>query len=262
MGEPVEAALGLNECMGLSDEEVAELVRHGEREIIDEFRRDGTSGLLAALDYVLNQPASELQQPSGAVRDQGHAGMVLDDFVKLDAAKEAKLSRAHVLSLRLYTSGHEGVHRCVNNPLRDRVRPHPFPAFTTFLTSALKKLRAVAARKPEGRKPLKLYRGMANLLVSKEFEDKGGTELACMSTTRDKNVAGSFAKSACPLVFEFCSKNFMDRGADVQPFSVYPGEAEVCYPPLTFLSCESFSERDLFGNGQLMHVANVTPSIP
>ena len=59
-------------------------------------------------------------------------------------ASAAGLKRAHVLALRLYTLGHEGLHRLVNDPLRKRTRPHPFPATVGFVTEALKKLRAGA----------------------------------------------------------------------------------------------------------------------
>jgi hypothetical protein len=38
-----------------------------------------------------------------------------------------------------------------------------------------------------------------------------------------------------PLVFRIISEDFMSCGADVSWLSVYPTEAEILYPPLTYL---------------------------
>ena len=63
------------------------------------------------------------------------------------------------------------------------------------------------------------------------YVSAGGTEFACMSTTASKEVAISFAKSKCPLIFKYVTKNFMSRGADISFLSVYPDEAEALHPP-------------------------------
>ena len=56
--------------------------------------------------------------------DSGHAGKSLDDFVAHETARTAKLDKAQVLALRLYTCS---VYRSINNPLRrgcTLTRPH------------------------------------------------------------------------------------------------------------------------------------------
>jgi hypothetical protein len=37
------------------------------------------------------------------------------------------------------------------------------------------------------------------------------------------------------LLFRFVTRNNLERGADVQWLSMFPGEAETLFPPLTFL---------------------------
>ena len=59
--------------------------------------------------------------------------------------------------------------------------------------------------------------------------------MACMSTTSSRKVAQDFALSKSPLLFKFVSKSFMSHGAGISFLSVYPGEKEVLYPPLTYL---------------------------
>lgn len=79
------------------------------------------------------------------------------------------------------------------------------------------------------------WRGVRDKTVSKEFMENGGSDLGCMSTSASKEVAASFAKSDCPLIFRFVTNDFMQRGADVSFLSVYPHEQGVLYPPLTRL---------------------------
>eukprot|EP00959_Pyramimonas_sp_CCMP1952_P018709 395340-Pyramimonas_sp.AAC.1 len=55
--------------------------------------------------------------PQEVTRDRGNMGLSLDDFCGKPEAKIAKLSRAEVAALRLYTSSS---FRLVNNPLRAR----------------------------------------------------------------------------------------------------------------------------------------------
>jgi hypothetical protein len=74
------------------------------------------------------------------VQDKGHGNMKLKDFLQCDPAKKGKLELYHIAALRLYTSD---AYKCINEPLRKSVKPHPYPATTYFMTQALKKLRAV-----------------------------------------------------------------------------------------------------------------------
>jgi hypothetical protein len=62
-----------------------------------------------------------------------------------------------------------------------------------------------------------------------------------MSTTTDFKTAVEY--SACMqsgdsghcLIFKICTLNGLQHGADVQWLSAFPGEAEVLFPPLTYL---------------------------
>jgi hypothetical protein len=56
-----------------------------------------------------------------------------------------------------------------------------------------------------------------------------------MSTSTSKKIVAKYAKSTKPLVVCVISDGFLSCGADVSWLSVYPGEAEILYPPLTYL---------------------------
>ena len=58
------------------------------------------------------------------------------------ASRRAKLSEAHVLALRMYTTA---AYKSLNEPLRDRSRtaPHPFAVTVAFINEGIKRLRAV-----------------------------------------------------------------------------------------------------------------------
>ena len=77
---------------------------------------------------------------------------------------------------------------------------------------------------------------MRDMVLSdpQKFKEEGGTEVAPMSTTEDKDVALQYASSQRPLLFEFKAKG-MSMGVDISYLSVYPHEREVLYPPLTYL---------------------------
>lgn len=120
------------------------------------------------LEYVLEKAAgcSDIQFQNNWQRDRGEDGsllecrmradgtaMLLDDFLEHDNAKKAKLTRAHVLALRLYTTS---AFRSINKPLRNLARsstgeivqplrlefPHPLPCTVVLISDGLKKLRA------------------------------------------------------------------------------------------------------------------------
>ena len=71
--------------------------------------------------------------------------------------------------------------------------------------------------------------------VDEIFMSVGGTEMAVMSTTSDKEVAVKYAKSESALVFKYKTVG-LTRGVKIQFLSLYPKEVEYVYPPLTFLS--------------------------
>ena len=75
--------------------------------------------------------------------------------------------------------------------------------------------------------------------VTEEFEQTGGTELAPMFTMTDIRVACGYAvrngMKDGALLMKIVTDNNMLRGADVSFLSVFPGEAETAFPPLTFM---------------------------
>ena len=183
----------------------------------------------------------------------------LEGLVEHPDARTARLQRHHVLALRLYTTQSYGR---INNPLRQDppTRPHPFAATTYFISEAIKKMRAVAAERPDAYQTLTFWRGMKDLGLTAKFFVEGGTEYACMSTSASKDVACNFAISKCPLVFKFVTPDFMSRGADIAFLSVYESEAEVLYPPLTYLRSKG-TATEVIG-GHTMLVATVEPIFP
>jgi hypothetical protein len=82
---------------------------------------------------------------------------------------------------------------------------------------------------------VQLWRGMKDLQVTDEFMSKGGTELACMSTSTSLDVVAEYSKSKQPLLFRLQTDDFLNRGADISWLSLYPSEKEILYPPLTYL---------------------------
>ena len=56
-----------------------------------------------------------------------------------------------------------------------------------------------------------------------------------MSTTTDLGVALAYSMSASSLLFKVHTKSFLQRGADLTFLSAFPAEAEILFPPLTFL---------------------------
>ena len=60
-----------------------------------------------------------------------------------------------------------------------------------------------------------------------------------MSTTRDYRVACGYAvrkgKTDGALLMKIVTTNNLQRGADLSFLSMFPGEAETLFPPLTFV---------------------------
>jgi hypothetical protein len=104
------------------------------------------------------------------------------------------------------------------------------------------------------------HRGMSNMKMSDQFMQDGGAEMACMSTTSSKAVALSFAGAKCPMLLKCISESFMTHGAEISFLSVYPGEKEVLYPPLTYLNPVKTDE-EVVGK-LLVTVVEVKPVYP
>ena len=217
--------------------------------------------LKANVRYVLKETAKEEKvggnnaNAQEMVRDKGRQGWSLNDFWKQREAKAAHLSKAEVAALRLYTSS---TFRMINGPLRAKCETHPLAGTTMLISEALKKLRALHMH-TKNFKTMYLWRGMRDRTVSEEFMVKGGTELACMSTSSDLRVVASYAKSNTPLLFRLKVDSPMELGAELDWLSLYPGEREVLYPPLTFAKpLFSQSIKSLEGG----RVVTLKPSFP
>lgn len=268
-GKAIEAARGVNFYMKVDANTFAlpsyadgieaiarEFAAHGTDEVIRESRE--------CLEYVLHERAGSntkefsngnLKRDCDAhgcvldsrMTDEGLAlrlrgadapatayGMRLADFVLHSFSVIAGLFPPEVLALRLYTTA---AFRSLNTPLRDQSAtrpPHPFPITINYIKSGIGKLRAVEASQGD-KGTLDLWRGMKNLAATHAFKKDGGTELAPMSTTTDLAIAVKYAASPASLLLKIKTKSFMQRGADLTYLSAFPGEAELLYPPLTYL---------------------------
>ena len=246
MGKPVDATRGIQVLMGLTDQALGMHLLDPVGAIRKEFADSGGADDKENLRCVLG----------GIQRAGWTAGQSLDALVAHPHAQMAKLQTHHVLALRLYTTSS---YCRVNDPLRcvPPLRPHPFAATTFFIDQAIKLMRAVAASLPDAHETRVFWRGMKDLGLTMEFLQKGGTEFACLSTSASKDVAVNFAVSALPLVFKFETTDFTSRGADISFLSVYPGEQEALYPPLTYLRSVKAETEDV--GGKAMLVATVQP---
>lgn len=104
-----------------------------------------------------------------------------------------------------------------------------------------------------------LWRGMKNRKLAEEFmaDLRGGTEIAPMSTTTDFRVAVKYGISDNSLLFKIKVSNFLQYGANLQWVSAFPGENEVCFPPLTYL--QPTGRMQSFGKAT---ICEVVPHIP
>merc|ERR1719231_691032 len=107
-----------------------------------------------------------------------------------------------------------------------------------------------------------LWRGMRDIEVTDDYMASGGAELACLSTSPNRAVVASYARSACPLIFKIEVDSHMAMGADISFLSLFPGEQEYLYPPLTYL--QPTSQVDLINSKEEKVGVQVTvvPSFP
>eukprot|EP00667_Euglena_gracilis_P002377 EG_transcript_2377 len=200
-----------------------------------ETPEDFSAEVIRNMQYVLYEAAKEgttlgNNGVAGVMRDRGHDKWTLSHFMEQEPAIVGQLTRAEVAALRLYTMS---TFRVINGPLRANFMPHPLAATTLFISNALKKLRA-CYMDVKNFQTKYLWRGMRDRTVSEDFMLKGGSELACMSTSSDLSVVASYARSKMPLLFRLKVDSPMELGADLRWLSAFPDEAEVLYPPLTF----------------------------
>jgi len=240
---PEQALWGIWEAMGVPSEcsRKRAILEDGCEQIRIEFGALGehcTAADQRHYSYIAHDRAVQLRQGNGKVRDEGHDGLLLADFCAKGEAHRAGLTRAHVLALRLYTSN--SCNR-INGPLQHQVKPHPYPATTFYVHDGITKLRDAYARGDlAGPQTTTFWRGLDNMAVSDAFMAVGGTLRGCMSTSTDRGVAErEFARAGRapnPLLLKIETGNERMRcGAELAWLSMYPAEAEVLFPPLTFL---------------------------
>jgi hypothetical protein len=153
--EPEVTARGLADFLGLaagSLGKVQEFDETGQLAVIhNEFRQHGNDEDIRIVEYILNEDAAEVDEQVSygvVVRDQGHNGMRLADFHRTQPSG-AGLSLAHIAALRVYSSN---AYKCINGPLREQEKPHPF-AFTTYLVAeAVHKLRLAIPKSEQCKK--------------------------------------------------------------------------------------------------------------
>lgn len=178
------------------------------------------------------------------------------------------------MALRLYTSAcYQSLNAPLRD--KQRTRPHPFPTTIALIDKAIRQLRVEnssapteevtlwrgtsqppptltpdapnALRSPASqgccltRRPCgcSCHAGLVDTEVPHSFLSLGGTERAPMSTTTRLDVAVQYAltntKLRTGLLMKLPTSSFMERGASLDFLSCFPLEAEVLFPPLTYL---------------------------
>jgi hypothetical protein len=225
-----------------------EILVAGDKDDIDNFYsiNNGTSGKYfpdipdhAKLSFQTGKYSSQGWFIRQEDYDTGNTGKTLSDFHRHETSVLAGLLIWHVLVLRLYTSSSFSL---FNAPLRSLLTNngqakshHPLRFAVWILTEGLKKLQAVEAqRNPVGfNTPMDLWRPMEDMEVDVQgpFLSEGGTEMAVMTTTSDKEHALHYARSQRPLVFKLKTFGFT-RGVSLEFLSLFPNfaRAEYVYP--------------------------------
>jgi hypothetical protein len=224
------------------------------------------STIWADIHYIYYEKASTKECFNG-IRDKGHEEMVFADFMKLEKVKEANLSEAQLLALRFYTS--HSFH-AINKALRASHKPHPLPAIVMCIFEGLKALRALDPASAEATAVKVFYRGFTDMQVTKQFLETGGTEASPMSTTTDYRVACGYAvrKGATngAMLMKIVTRNNLERGADLTFLSMFPGEAETLFPPLTFVQPTGKVQEMIFkmpkGDDFKLCIIEVTATLP
>jgi hypothetical protein len=304
-GKPIESAERLHKLLGITDEKLATLLAAGESAISDEIILHAATATdeygwtdVDWLNYCKDERANENKPPiklkgefaQAALEGHwghvigtrtsdrasegfecGHQGMKLDDFVALPIAVSAGLKRSHVLALRLYSSS---MFRSINKPLHDGCsveRPHPYPALVANLDDACRKLRSCTSEREKMDGKTFLWRGVRNLdAAASEFKQRGSTEVAVFSTSRERQVAqeytvrGATRTKASLLLLKLKIETAEHLGANVAPFSIFPHEIECIFPPCTYLEARGDSEETIrlpSGEEATLKVIEVVPHV-
>ena len=256
-GRMKDAALGVESYLCVPKSHLHRGMADDLAALRQEIEDSGTADDKLCMEYVLDQEAGSNDRiwPNGhlkldcdangdvhtgrivAPHGEKRRGMRLKDFWAHEKARTAELSMAEVAALRMYTTA---MYASINNPLRDlkrreAKRPHPLPLTVMHIKEGVLKLRAVGAEGADANASIDLYRGMRNVDLPDEFLQKGGTELAPMSTTDNLSIALCYSASENGVVLRLRTHSSMERGADLRFLSCFPGEREYLFPPLTYL---------------------------
>ncbi len=162
--------------------------------------------------YVPEMGWGECATNSHGLRDKGHAGMWLEDFVGHEYAKTAELTEAEVAALRLYTTS---AFQKINAPLRDQERlkrgeQHPLPVSVMLISRAIRKLRFIDANSADAVESKVLWRGMRNVKPSDRFAERGGTEVRVYVCMYVYVCVCTHTYEACPHVHNNRHQNSSD----------------------------------------------------
>jgi hypothetical protein len=218
------------------------------------------SSISSDLHYITDEPAVEKKFWNG-IRDCGRAGCRLDYFMAQPEARD--LLKEELVAMRFYTShSYDSINIAMRDPCRST--PHPLPGMVTNIQRGLKKLRALGSDDACSKQTVVLWRGMSCMQLDQKFNDEGGTELAPMSTTADVSVAIGYAvkqDTRSALLFRFVTRNNLERGADVQWLSMFPGESETLFPPLTFLQRTRSEPQEVVHDGVRVTVVELSTTL-
>lgn len=254
LGDAVAAATGLAHLMGIDEATIGAFLVNPMNAIEAEFQNGNAED---KKNFTTVMDGSYRNPPDAEGNYDTTPPQTIDALMQSPEVLTAGLGRHHVVALRLYTTTS---YASINAPLRKDppTKPNPFAATTYFISDAIKKMRANAAKRPDAFTPVVYWRGLKGMALPKKFAEEGGTEFGCMSTSASKDVAMEFSESQHPLVFKFATDNFMSRGADISFLSAYPEEKETLYPPLTYLHVVKLSV-EVINNIRVL-VASVKPT--
>lgn len=252
VGESYDAALGLNVKLGISLKRMWAGLGLGLDEIKHEVETHGSATDKECLDYILRGTAGSsdraYEHSGGRSMDRfdddadtdGRAGRGLDYFVSHPNSRHAALETEHVVAMRLYTSA---AYRSITTPFR-REGAHPWPITCSWLQDGIKRLRAVGTLAKDHAQPMDLWSGRQNIKVDDAFFEVGGCHHAPLSSSSDLRVAVANYTSGAEqrLLLKLKTRDAMERGADVKYLSVFPGESEYLYPPMTYFKATGRAE--------------------
>ena len=195
----------------------------------------------------------------------GKRGKRLDDFANSEMAKRCKLTRLEVLALRFYsTAGFKSINWGLRDVDRwERRVPHRLPVMVFLLHSGTKKLfTKLFIGATSSASMVHLFRGMSNRKLESDFMQRGGTELAPMSTTKDVSVAILHSTH-----WRVGGQSILLRvrttagAADITWLSAFPFEREDLFPPGTFLKPLRPKPYLFQISGTIFYVVDVEPRL-